>query len=77
MASTTGLSIGTVHAILSEDLKISLICAKFVPKILSDEIKERWKTVAQEMLDKEENDPDFLSKLVTGMNHGITSTIPI
>ncbi len=60
-----GLSNGTVHAILSDDLKMSRICAKFVPKILSDEIKERWKMVAQEMLDEVENDLDFLSKLVT------------
>ncbi len=61
-----GLPIGTVHEILSEDLKISRICAKFVTKILSSEMKERRKTVAQEMLHEVENDPDFLSKLVKG-----------
>ncbi len=60
----TGISIGTVHAILTEDLKRSWICAKFVPKILIDKMKERWKTAAQEMLDEVENDPDFSSKLV-------------
>ncbi len=40
LASMTGLSIGTVHAILSEDVKMSWICAKFVAKILSDKMKE-------------------------------------
>ncbi len=66
LASMMGLSIGTVQAILSEDLKMSRICAKFVAKILSDEMKERRKTVAQEMLEEVENDPNFLSKLVMG-----------
>ncbi len=46
LASMMGLSIGTVHAILSEDMKMSRICAKFVPKILSGEMKERRKTEA-------------------------------
>ncbi len=69
LASMTGLLIGTVHTILSEDLKMSRICAKFMPKILNDGMKERRKMAAQEMLDKVENDPNFLSKLVTGTNH--------
>ncbi len=75
LASMTGLSIGTVHLILSEDLRMSRIFAKFVSKILSDEMKERRKTTGQEMLDEVENDPDFLSKLLTGTNHGFTRTI--
>ncbi len=60
LASMEELPIGTEHTILSEDLKMSRICAKFVPKILNDEKKERWKMAAQKMLDEVENDPDFL-----------------
>ncbi len=72
-ASMMGLSIGTVHAILSEDLKMSQICAQ---NFLRDEMKERWKIAEQEMQDEVENDPDFLSKLVTGLESWIYSYNP-
>ncbi len=66
LAAMTGLSVGSVDTILNTDLKMSRICCKFVPKILQDDQKERRKMVAQEMLAEVENDPDFLSKVVTG-----------
>ncbi len=66
----------TVHAILSEDQKMSLICVKFVPKILSDEMKESWKIAAQEMLDEGENDTNFLLNLMTGDESWIYSYDP-
>ncbi len=75
LVSMIGLSIGTVHSILSEDPKMSRICAKFVPKILNNEIKEIWKMAAQEMLD-EEVIPIFCQIWWWGTNHRFTHTIP-
>lgn len=76
LATMTGISIGTVHSILTEDLKMSRICAKFVPKILDDDQKERRKTCAQEMLEQVDNDPDFLEMVVTGDESWIYSYDP-
>ena len=37
ISEAVGISIGTVDTILTEDLKLHKVCAKFVPKILSDD----------------------------------------
>ena len=34
------ISVGTVDTILTEDLKLHKVCAKFVPKILSDDQRQ-------------------------------------
>ncbi len=66
MADITVLSIGMVHTIRTEDLKMSQICVKFVPKVLTKEQKENCKNCAQEILDAVRNDPQLLSKVVIG-----------
>jgi len=35
------VSVGTVHKIIHDELNMRKICAKFVPRVLSDEQKER------------------------------------
>ena len=35
------VSVGTVHTIISEELKMRKICAKFVPGVLREDQKER------------------------------------
>ena len=35
------ISVGTVHTIIREELKMRKICAKFVPKVLREDQKER------------------------------------
>ena len=35
-----GVSVGTVHMIIREELKMQKICAKFVPTVLREDQKE-------------------------------------
>ena len=35
------VSVGTVHTIIHEELKMQKICAKFVPRVLREDQKER------------------------------------
>lgn len=66
IADTTNLSTFVVHGIVTEDLQMRKICAKLVPKVLTDEQKESRVSRCQELLDLIENDPDFLNSVVTG-----------
>ena len=59
------VSVGTVHTVIREELKMRKICAKFVPRVLIEDQKERrchdsWKMVEQINLD-----PAVLDALVT------------
>jgi hypothetical protein len=55
-----------VHAILKEDLGIRCVCAKFVPRLLSDDQIERRKIIAGDLFEKSTQDPSFLGEVVTG-----------
>jgi len=55
-----------VHRILTEDLQMRKVCAKMVPKILTDDMKNTRVQKCQELLERYEVDPDFLDKVVTG-----------
>ena len=39
ISEETDLSVGTVHTIVTEDLAMRKVCAKLVPKVLSEEQK--------------------------------------
>lgn len=56
----------TVRKILIEDLSMKKLCAKMVPKNLSEEQKHVRMTVAQDCLEQLENDPKLLERVVTG-----------
>jgi len=43
----------TVRKILTEDLDITKVCAKMVPKELTEEQKERRVTICQDLLERE------------------------
>jgi len=44
ISEETGLSVGKVHTIVTEDLAMRKVCAKIVPKVLSEEQNSRgWK----------------------------------
>jgi hypothetical protein len=51
LANEIGVSIGSVHSILTEDLGMRRVSAKFVPKLLTMEQKQRRLEIAQDMLD--------------------------
>ena len=45
------ISMGTVHKIIHEELKMRKICSKFVPRVLSEEQKERHRSDSREMVE--------------------------
>lgn len=66
MADELNLSFYAVQSILTEDLNMRRVSAKFIPKLLSDEQKEHRLQVSQELLNLAENDPDLLNRVITG-----------
>ena len=53
----------TVRKILTEDLDMSKMCAKMVPKKLNEEQKQRIVTIGQDLLERQD---DILGHFITG-----------
>ena len=58
------VSVGTVHKIIREELKMRIICAKFVPMVLRDDQKEILCHESREMVEPINSDPTVLDTLV-------------
>ena len=61
-----GTSRGTVLSILTEDLWMWRVSAKFIPKLLTEQQKELHVEIAQGMLDCANNDLEFMKTIITG-----------
>ena len=59
------VSVWTVHTIIREELKMRNICAKFVPRVLREDQKERRCHDSREMVELINSDPAVLDALVT------------
>ena len=59
------ISVGTLHTIIREELKMRKICAKFVPSVLREDQKERHCHDSREMVELINSDPAVLGVLVT------------
>ena len=59
------VSVGTVHTIIREELKMWKICAKFVPRVLREDQKERRCHDSREMVELINSDSTVLDALVT------------
>ena len=59
------VSVWNVHTIIREELKIRKICAKFVPRVLREDQKERRCHDSREMVELINSDPAVLDALVT------------
>ncbi|XP_046391486.1 protein GVQW3-like [Ischnura elegans] len=66
MAEQLNLPKTDVNGIVSEDLSMRKICAKLVPKVLSDAQKQQRVEVCNELLELCEEDPNFLDNVITG-----------
>lgn len=66
VAEDVGISYGSCQEILTKELGMSRIAAKFVPRLLTDEQKQNRKTIAQELFERTESDQDFLKNIITG-----------
>ena len=58
------VSVGTVHTIIREELKMRMICAKFVPRVLRENHKERRCHDSREMVELINSDSAVLDALV-------------
>ena len=59
------VNVGTVHTIIPEELKMQKICAKFVPRVLREDQKERHCHDSRKMVELINSDPAVLDALVT------------
>ena len=59
------VSVGTVHTIILKELKMRKICAKFVPRVLREDQKERRRYDSRKMVEMINSDPAVLDALVT------------
>ena len=66
VAEDVGISVGSCHTIFSDILGLKRVAAKFVPKLLNFDQKTRRMTIAQEMLNNVNGDPDLLKRVITG-----------
>jgi AraC-like DNA-binding protein len=66
IADEVGISTGSAHSILTEDLHVCNVVAKFVPKLLSQEQQQLRLEVARDMLEFTNQDPEFLKTMITG-----------
>ena len=56
----------TVRTILTDNLGMRKVCAKMVPKLLTDDHKEHRVKVCRDILEKIDEEPEFLGKVITG-----------
>ena len=61
-----GISHGTCHKILTEDLKMRRVPSKFVPRLLSVDQKQQRLDVCLDLKENAANDASFLSNVITG-----------
>jgi len=67
VAEEVSISKTVCHEILTENLGMHRIAAKFVPHLLTDDQKQNRVDVSQELLDRANDDDDnFLKNIITG-----------
>ena len=66
MAEELNINRESVRIILSEELGMRKMCAKMVPKLLSDDQKQHRVRVCEDTLEEIGADPDFLRHIITG-----------
>ena len=66
LAEECGISVGSCHHILTEELKMHRVAAKFVPRLMTSDQQAHRVQVCQDLLDHSENDKEFLPKIITG-----------
>ena len=59
------VSLGTVHTIIHAEVRMWKICAKFVPRVLREDQKERCYHDSRKMVELINSDPAVLDTLVT------------
>ena len=65
ISEVVGISVGTVDTILTNNLKLHKVCAKFAPKILSTDQRQFRVECCTDILQMIEADFEFLNNIVT------------
>jgi len=58
--------VGSCNAIVTDDLHMKRVCAKFVPRLLTDDQHEQGQAIAGDLLERSYEDVQFLKNIVTG-----------
>jgi AraC-like DNA-binding protein len=66
ISEATGVSWSSCQRILTVDLNMRRVAAKFVPRLLSHDQKNIRLTLCKELKNEIESDPNLLSKVITG-----------
>ena len=66
LSALVGIGYGVCQEILTEDLNMRRIAAKFVPNLLTGDQRQRRVDVCQELRELASNDRCFLSRIITG-----------
>jgi len=65
-ADDYGIYVGSFDAILTHDLHMKRVCAKSVPRLLTDDQCEQRQTIARDLFERSCEDVQFLENIVTG-----------
>ena len=66
IAAIVNVSYGTVQTILTRDMNMHRIAAKFVPRLLTPEQKEHRVEICEELRQRALDDPSFMWRVITG-----------
>jgi [histone H3]-lysine36 N-dimethyltransferase SETMAR len=66
IAEETNISWSSIQEILTEDLNMKRIAAKWVPRLLNDDQKQKRLDVCRDLQNQIQSDPNFLKKVITG-----------
>ena len=69
LAEECGISIGSCHHILTEELKMHRAAAKFVPRLMTSDQQAHRVQVCQDLLDHSENDILVYEKRILVKDH--------
>jgi hypothetical protein len=72
VCNTVGLSYGTCQQILLDELNMRRIAAKYVTRLLSNDQKEYHIPVCTELKEQAENNPNFISSIITGDEYWVS-----
>jgi len=64
VSEEVGRGRSSCHTILTENLKMTRVAAKFVPLLLTEEQKQNRVSVTQDLLDRSNTDEIFLKKVI-------------
>jgi len=66
VAEEVRIAFGTCRKIVTEDLRMRRVTAKFMPRLLTSEQKGDCVSVFTDLRDRAQNDPNFMSSVITG-----------